>query len=190
MKAQIRILAIDDGSFSFEDENTPVVGVAMRLPGYVEGVMVTEVDIDGTDSTSQVLKMLSGSRYLDQVKLIMLDGVALGGFNVVDISQIFEELAVPVITVTRDKPNYAEIENALKKHFDDWEERLAIMRKVEPVEFRTGHSTIWVGRVGIEAQEVQEILKLATVQGALPEALRIAHLIASAISRGESRGRA
>ncbi|MDO9537067.1 MAG: DUF99 family protein [Thermoplasmata archaeon] len=190
MKSQIRILAIDDGSFSFEEIKTPVVGVAMRLPGYVEGVMISDVEVDGTNSTDQLLKMLAGSRYLDQLKLIMLDGAALGGFNVVDVSRIYNELDVPVITVTRDKPNYDDIEKALRKHFEDWEIRLAMMRKVEPEEYQVGESKIWIGRAGIEASEVEEILELATVQGALPEALRIAHLIASAISRGESRGRA
>ena len=190
MKPHIRVIGIDDGSFSFDDEKTPVVGVAMRLPGYVEGVMISDVEIDGTNSTSQLIKMLSGSRYLDQLKLIILDGAALGGFNVIDVHQLYDELAIPIITVTRDRPNYTEIENALKKHFDDWQTRLTLMRQIEPEEFETGSSKIWIGRMGIEASEVQEILKLATVQGALPEALRIAHLIASAISRGESRGRA
>ncbi len=190
MKSQIRILAIDDGSFSFEEIKTPVVGVVMRLPGYVEGVMTTEVDIDGNNSTKRLIKMLKRSRYLDQLKLIMLDGVALGGFNVIDVHKLHEHLAIPIITVTRDKPDYAEIEKALRKYFDDWEPRLEMMKKVEPKEYQTDHSPIWVGSVGIEQEQLTEILKLATVQGALPEALRIAHLISSAISRGESRGRA
>ncbi len=190
MKPHIRVIGIDDGSFSFEEIKTPVVGVVMRLPGYIEGVMTTEVDIDGNNSTKRLIKMLKKSRYLDQLKLIMLDGVALGGFNVIDVHKLHEALAIPIITVTRDKPDYAEIEKALRKYFDDWEPRLAMMHKVEPKEFQTDHSPIWVGSVGIEHYEIVEILKLATVQGALPEALRIAHLIASAISRGESRGRA
>ena len=190
MKSQIRILAIDDGSFSFEEIKTPVVGVALRLPDYIEGVMTTEIDIDGNNSTSQLIKMLKKSRYLDQLKLIMLDGVALGGFNVIDVHRLYEELAIPIITVTRDKPNYEEIENALRKYIDGWETRLAMMRSIEPQECQTDHSPIWVGSVGIEQEELAQILKLATVQGALPEALRVAHLVASAISRGESRGRA
>ena len=41
-----------------------------------------------------------------------------------------------------------------------------------------------------EREELAEMLRASTVQGALPEALRVAHLIATAIVRGESRGRA
>jgi endonuclease V-like protein UPF0215 family len=128
MKSQIRVLGIDDGPFSFDQERTPVVGVAMRLPGYVEGVMTTDVEVDGLDSTNQLIEMLANSRYLDQLKLIMLDGAALGGFNVVDIHRINQELDIPIATITREKPDYDEIENALKKHFDDWEKRLHMMK--------------------------------------------------------------
>jgi endonuclease V-like protein UPF0215 family len=190
MKSQIRVLGIDDGPFSFDQERTPVVGVAMRLPGYVEGVMISDVEVDGLDSTSQLIEMLANSRYLDQLKLIMLDGAALGGFNVVDIHRINQELDIPVATITREKPDYDEIENALRKHFDDWENRLHMMKSIGTEDFDTGYTPIYVGRAGIERDELAEILEASIVQGALPEALRIAHLVATAISRGESKGRA
>ncbi|MBA3045693.1 MAG: DUF99 family protein [Candidatus Thermoplasmatota archaeon] len=190
MKTQIRILAIDDGPFSFGEERATVVGVAMRLPGYVEGVMVTDVKIDGLDSTDRILEMLHKSRYMDQVKLIILDGVAFGGFNVLDVNHIHERTGIPVATVTRDRPNYDEIRKALIKHFDDWQERLNMMTATDLEEFETEHTPIFVGRIGIEREKLAEILAASTAQGALPEALRVAHLIATAIARGESRGRA
>jgi hypothetical protein len=190
MKPQIRILAIDDGPFNFGEEKATVVGIAMRLPNYLEGVMTTNVEIDGMDSTDRILELIGKSRYMDGVKLILLDGAALGGFNVVDVRRIHEETGLPVATVTRDLPDYGEIEKALRKHFEDWEPRLAMMRSTALEEFETEHTPIYVGRVGIEREELAEMLKAATVQGALPEALRVAHLIATAIVRGESRGRA
>jgi len=190
MKSQIRVLGIDDGSFSFGQARTAVVGVSVRLPSYVEGVMMTHVEIDGMDSTDRIIEMLRSSRYLEQLKLIMLDGAALGGFNVVDVHRLHREVEVPVITVTRDNPDYAEIESALRKHFQDWKPRLAMMRSTTLEEFDTGHTPIFIGRVGIERDELEKILAASTVMGALPEALRIAHLVATAISRGESKGRA
>ena len=190
MKPHIRVIGIDDGSFSFEDNRATVVGVAVELPGYVDGVMVTDVEIDGQDSTGQIIEMLLKSRYLEGTRLILIDGAALGGFNVFDPWEIHKKTGVAVITVTRDRPNFHEIEKALRKHFEDWEERLAMMKFLSPEPYEVGNSTIYVGRVGIEVEDVLEFLELATIKGALPEALRIAHLIASAISRGESRGRA
>jgi endonuclease V-like protein UPF0215 family len=191
MKTQIRILGIDDGAFKFEDQTTPVVGVVMRLPNYVEGVMVTEVTVDGElDSTEKLIDMISASRYLDQLKLILMDGAALGGFNVVNIERLHDQLGIPIATVTRDEPNFEEIEAALKKHFEDWNLRLAMMKKVEIKRFETEHNPVYVSRVGIGDRELAEILDKSTVKGALPEVLRVAHLIATAISKGESRGRA
>jgi endonuclease V-like protein UPF0215 family len=191
MKNQIRILGIDDGAFSFDDARTAVVGVVMRLPNYVEGVMLTDVTVDGElDSTDRLIDMVSASRYLDQLKLIIIDGIALGGFNVVNIERLHDRLGIPVATITRDKPNFTEIEKALKTHFDDWELRLAMMKQAGITEFGTAHSPIYVGKIGIGNEELAEILDMATVKGALPEVLRVAHLIATAISKGESRGRA
>ena len=190
MKPQIRILGIDDGPFDFCGEKTSIVGVVMRLPGYVEGVMATDVEIDGLDSTDRILEMISKSRYMDGVKLILLDGAALGGFNVVDVLRIHRETGIPVATVTRDRPDYGEIEKALSKHFDDWEARLAMLKSTELQEFETGHTPIYVGCVGMGREELAEILRASTVMGALPEALRVAHLVATAMVKGESRGRA
>ena len=190
MKDQVRVLGIDDGPFEFSQTRTNIVGVAVRLPGYVEGVMVSDVEIDGLDSTQRIIEMLSPSRYLEQLRLIMLDGAALGGFNVVDVCRLNNELGIPVATVTRDKPDYVEIEKALKKHFDDWQVRLDMLRTNDIEEYDTGHTPIFVGRVGIEREELAGILKGSTVRAAIPEALRIAHLVATAMARGESKGRA
>jgi len=44
--------------------------------------------------------------------------------------------------------------------------------------------------VGTTEAEVEKALSLTTVRGVLPEPLRVAHLIAAGIVRGESRGRA
>jgi endonuclease V-like protein UPF0215 family len=190
MKSQIRILGIDDAAFSFSDDRATVVGVVVRLPAYLEGVMVTDVGVDGLDATERLIKMLSGSRYLKQLKLIALDGIALGGFNVVDIKRLAEETGVPVATVTRDKPDMKKIEKALRSHFDDWRKRLSLIKANKLQKIMTGHNPLYASSAGIDADELIEMLKLATVRGALPEALRVAHLIATGISKGESKGRA
>ena len=191
MKSQIRVLGIDDGAFRFGDESVCVTGVVMRLPNYIEGVMVCEVAVDGElDATERLLEMISSSRYLDQLNLILIDGIALGGFNVVNVERLYDQLGVPVATITRDKPDFKEIESALKKHFDDFEIRLALMRKVDIEEYETDHKPLYIGRIGIGERELKEILAMSTVRGALPEPLRVAHLIAAAMSKGESHGRA
>ena len=134
--------------------------------------------------------MVRRSRYLAGLAAILIDGTAVGGFNVIDIDAVHKAVDRPVITVTRKKPNLDSMETALRRRFDDWKERFAMICRHDLESIRTGHGTLWVTHVGAKQAEVKEALSLTTVRGMLPEPLRVAHLIAAGIIRGESRGRA
>ncbi|RLF33495.1 MAG: hypothetical protein DRM98_02210, partial [Thermoplasmata archaeon] len=116
--------------------------------------------------------------------------VALGGFNVVDIEEVYSSTGLPVITVTRDKPDFVKIKNALKKNFSDWKNRLNIMKKGRLYKVETRYNPIYVKCAGLEVEEAKGIIKLSTIRGGIPEPIRVAHLIASGITRGESYGKA
>lgn len=190
MKTQVRVLGIDDSPFEFKDKKTDILGVVMRLPSYIEGVLRSHVTVDGTDACENLIDMINSSRYKDQLKVIMLDGVALGGFNVVDIEKLYNAIHLPIITVTREEPDLESMVTALKEHFEDWEKRLDIIKSGELHKIETQYNPIYVKFIGIDFKEVEEILRLSTVLGAIPEPLRVAHLIATGIVIGESRGRA
>ena len=194
MKQQIRVIGLDDSPFKFSDKQTKkkllIIGVVVRIPAYIEGVLRSEVTIDGNDATEVLVQMINGSHFQKQLKLVMLDGVALGGFNVVDIHQAYKETGIPIATITRDEPDFSAIELALKKHFQDWEQRLKVMRKGRSVSIPTKHKPIYVKYKGILKKELEEIIKISTVRGALPEPIRLAHVIASGVARGESHGKA
>jgi endonuclease V-like protein UPF0215 family len=190
MKSQIRILGIDDSPFSFDDGTTSAIGVVMRVPSYIEAVMRCEVEVDGSDANKQLAAMINSSRYKEQLKLVMLDGVALGGFNIVDIGRLFREIGVPIVTVTREEPDLVGMESALKEHFEDWRERLDVIRFGELHRIETDHKPLFVKFIGLDLEDLKEIIELSIVRGALPEALRVAHLIATGFVHGESHGRA
>ncbi len=190
MKSQIRVLGIDDSPFDFGDKKTSVIGVVMRIPSYIEAVLKTDVEVDGFDACTKLAEMINSSRYKEQLRLIMLDGVALGGFNVVDIYELYESVNLPIVTITRAKPNFIGMESALKEHFDDWSERYKVISKGDLVKIETKHKPLYAKFVGIDLKEVKRIIDLATVRGAIPEAIRVAHLVASGIAKGESYGRA
>ncbi len=190
MKQEIRILGIDDAPFTFSDTSTMVVGVVMRGGEYLEAVLRSSVTIDGTDATEVVTTMVQTTRHREQLRAVMLDGICLGGFNVVDIQTVHEAVQIPVLTITRDKPDLTAIESALRKHFPDWEYRLALHQVGTLHEFQTAHNPLYAKFVGCSPDEAQEIISRATIRGVLPEPLRLAHLIASGIVRGESYGKA
>jgi endonuclease V-like protein UPF0215 family len=121
---------------------------------------------------------------------MMIDGIALGGFNVIDIEKVHCDTDLPVITITRDKPDFDKIKGALQKNFNDWKERWDLMRKGELHKLKTTHNPIYVKCSGISLKETKEIINISTIRGVIPEPIRVAHLIASGVTRGESYGKA
>src|SRR6266571_1505295 len=110
----------------------------------------------------------------------------------------FSDERVPLVGVVVQAPAYiegvlttlAEMERALRRRFDDWDERWDVIRRHDVESVRARHGSLWVTYAGTTASEVREAVGLTTVRGVVPEPLRVAHLIAAGIMRGESRGRA
>ncbi|HEY3419438.1 MAG TPA: DUF99 family protein [Methanomassiliicoccales archaeon] len=188
MKRQVRVLGIDDAPFSFRDGKVPIVGVVVRLPGYVEGVIVSEVTVDGDDADQVITDLILRSRYREQIRMVMIDGTSLGGFNVVDIDRLSKDTGIPFCTVTRDRPDIDSMRGALQKHFPDWQRRMEIVERHRPVPVQTGHGPIFASITGASSAEMEELLRGSTIQGAIPEPIRMAHLIAAAMVKGESKG--
>lgn len=190
MKEEIRILGVDDAPFSFEDESVMIVGVVMRAGNYVEGVLRNDVAVDGTDSTEKLVEMISSSRFSSQLHAVLIDGASFGGFNVLDLEYIFSHTNLPIISITRDQPDFEKIKTALQSRFKDWLTRWEVLNKGSIWRMNTSHNPLYIRCVGISKTEAKEIIKLATIRGVLPEPVRMAHIIASGVVRGESYGKA
>jgi uncharacterized protein len=190
MKRQIRILGIDDAPFTFHERYTTIIGVVMRGGEYLECVLKNQVTVDGTEATEICKQMIQHSRHHQQLKAVMIDGACLGGFNVVDIDNLSTSTHLPVITVTRDKPNQEKIRHALQKNFNDWEDRWNLLQKGLLHKIPTHHNPMYIKCTGISLEEAKEIINISTIRGVIPEPIRVAHLIASGITRGESYGKA
>ncbi|AKG91763.1 hypothetical protein GAH_00909 [Geoglobus ahangari] len=179
---QLRFLGIDD---SFSGERAIVAGVVTEGNCYVEGVMVEEITVDGLDVTEKIVGMVRRSKFREQVRCIFLNGVTFGGFNVADIEVISSSLSVPVIAVMRKRPDFLAIQDALK-NVGDAERRMEVIRKAGEVHEVDG---VFIQFKGCGYEEAASLLKSATLKGNVPECLRLAHLVASAVIHGESRGR-
>ena len=190
MKKQIRLLGIDDSPFTFTDKYATVIGAIMRGGEYLECVLSSQVLIDGDEATAVCIDMIQNTKHRQQLKTAMLDGVALGGFNIVDIEKLYKSTKLPIITITRDKPDFEKIKQALQKNFSDWEKRWSVLKKGELFTVKTNHNPIYVKCAGITIDEAEEIINLSTIRGVIPEPIRMAHVIASGVIRGESYGKA
>jgi endonuclease V-like protein UPF0215 family len=55
---------------------------------------------------------------------------------------------------------------------------------------KTKHNPIYFQFIGMDVEQAKEIITISTIRGVIPEPIRVAHLIASGITRGESVGKA
>jgi endonuclease V-like protein UPF0215 family len=185
IKPEIRILGVDDGVFIPRVKSlVPVVGVVFRGGYWLDGVMHTRIRVDGFDATNKIASMIIDSPHHKQLRVIMLNGITFAGFNVVDIKKLYSKTKLPVIAITHEKPDFAEIRKALT-HLPKSEERWkAILNAGEifAMSTRSEGEKIYVQISGILEEDTRKILKLTSTRSNIPEALRVAHLIASGIS--------
>jgi uncharacterized protein len=182
----LRAVGIDDAPFERRR------GARVRLVGAVcagtrfEGLVTGEARRDGWNATDAVVHMLAGGKFLPQLHLVLLDGIAFGGFNVVDLERLAASLARPCVAVMRRPPHLPSIERALRL-LPRAEQRLALLRRAGPIHER---APFFFQVRGAEPGPVAEALERLTDRGHVPEPLRLAHLIGAAIVRGESGRRA
>ena len=186
VKPEIRVLGIDDGVFVPKSKGlADVVGVVFRGGYWLDGFMHTKVQVDGMDATEQLAKMITKSPHYPQLRVIMLNGVTLAGFNVVDITELYERLKLPVIAVTRDKPNLKDIRRALQNLPEAKKRWKTVEKAGKIVEVRTreGEEPIYIHAIGILEETARIILKNTSTRSNIPEPLRVAHIIASGLQQ-------
>lgn len=182
----IRSIGFDDEPFERgEAESIGIAGVVCKETRF-DGMVWGQVEPDGWDATDEVCRLLEGGKFLQQLHVVLLDGIAFGGFNVIDIAELSDRLALPCIAVTRQPPDFEAIEAALQ-HLDAPEKRLATIHRAGDVQPAT-HAHFQAH--GCSIADARKVVDKLTVVGHIPEPIRIAHLVATAVSTGESGRRA
>jgi endonuclease V-like protein UPF0215 family len=184
MKRDVRVMAIDDGPFRFGDRASLLVGLVVRGKGYLEAVSSTTVSVDRLDATDAVVGLVEGCRQRPQLKAVLLDGLTVAGFNVVDIEQVHRRTDVPVLTVVDKVPDHGAIEEALRGRFPDWEARFALITapRTHAIDLPDG-GRLTCHVAGMDPSDARDLLAVTTLRGHIPEALRMADLVASGLPR-------
>ncbi len=210
----MNVIGFDDGPFSRERRaDVLLVGVVCsgtRLDGVVSG----RVRRDGADATRRMIALVRESQFGEHVRAVMLQGIAVGGFNVVDVHELSVALGVPVLVVMRRPPDLEAMRKALFVHVPRMRPRVRgaarkwrliegagpieplaapsapAASRARPTGLRDGGPRLWVQRVGLSAEAARRMVLATTLHGHLPEPVRLAHLIAGGIATGRSRGRA
>lgn len=187
MSALSHVIGFDDAPFNPDHRGDVLVVGAVFCQLRLEGVLSAKVRRDGANATRVLAGTVSTSRFMPQLQAILLQGIAMAGFNVIDMIALHQRLGIPVIAVVRRQPDMAAIRRALLTQVRGGHRKWALLEQLGPMEAAAG---LFVQRAGITLAETETLLKHLAVNSALPEPLRTAHLIAGGIVRGESRHRA
>ena len=181
--AGVRILAIDDSPFKKRTRGKCLIVGIIGRGTVIEGVISFYVDIDGRDSTVQLVKAVKRTRFSSQIKVIAINGLSLAGLNIVDLGRAERALGMHVLGITRKKPHPKLLARAITlSDAPDAGEKIALLQRLSkrfPAE-----------RIdGFYVQHSWDRKEVSGIFGSAIGLLRLANLVARGVSSGESRGR-
>ncbi len=204
----MNVIGFDDGPFVREHRGDILLVGVVCSGTRVDGIVSGRIRRDGTNAAREMVRLVRASQFGTHVQCVLLQGIAVGGFNVVDVHAIHAALNIPVLIVVRKKPNLPAVRQALFSDAPHDRPRVAgakrkwqLIEAAGPLEplgssrrsVRRGgieKKPIWVQRVGLSLEEARRVVEDTTLHGNIPEPLRLAHLIAGGLTTGKSRGRA
>jgi len=174
-KKGLRALGIAE-SYAGRTSST-LAGVVMRKDLRIDGFAYGRVTVGGMDATQTILTMVQSLKRRD-LNVILLSGCVIAWFNVIDPGRIHDETGIPVICVT-----YEESEgliDEIHRHFPGDETRLSAYLRLGdriPLTLHTGQ-TCWLRSWGLGADHAGQLCNDFTLEGKIPEPLRVARLCA------------
>jgi endonuclease V-like protein UPF0215 family len=101
---------------------------------------------------------------------------------VVDIQKLYLATKLPILVLTREKPDLNCIHEALKK-LEKAEERWRMILEAGKIyEMINKGKTVYLETSGISFEDAEKIIGLTSTRSNMPEPLRVAHIIASGVS--------
>jgi hypothetical protein len=182
----LRAVGFDDAPFARRRGSRVAVAGVVCAGTRFEGLVWGHVRQDGWDATRALAGMLVGGKFLPQVHLVLLDGLSLGGLNLVDLPELAARVGRPCVAVLRRPPDLPAVTRAVAR-LPRPARRLAILERAGPVH---AHPPFHFQVAGADPAAVGPALARLTDRGHVPEPLRLAHLVGAAVARGESGSRA
>jgi endonuclease V-like protein UPF0215 family len=180
------VIAFDDAPFPREHRgDVPLVGVVFA-GDRLDGVCLGRARRDGAGATDELARLVARSPSVAHLHLILLEGIAVAGFNVVDIARLHAATGLPVLVVIKHLPDMASIERALLGRVPGGRAKWRRVLAAGPIEPAAG---VYVQRAGLSLAAAAAVIHRFARNGRLPEPLRVAHLIAGALGRGSGQGR-
>lgn len=181
------VVGFDDAPFERNHRGDVLVVGAVFAGTRLDAVLSTRVRRDGANAAVKLVASLEQSRFVPQLQAILLQGIAFAGFNVIDLHELRHGTGLPVLVVTRRRPDLKAIREALMHRVPGGARKWRLIERAGPMEPLGG---VYVQRAGISPGDAERLLTRLQLNGRMPEPLRVAHLVAGGVTTGESRHRA
>jgi endonuclease V-like protein UPF0215 family len=165
VKKEIRVLGLAVKS-SCEDTSFHGIGVVYRGWRWLDGVM--SIIAQDPDVTDKLVEMIKSSPHHAQVRVLLMHTDLIDRRVIFDPYTLSSETSRPVITLSKD-PAYEVLNEAAHSI----QNNNLILEK--------NYKHITAVSVGLLSKEVAEVLQMSTREGLIPEVLKVAGLISSAI---------
>ena len=179
-KKGIRGLAIAE-SFSQTSKKSVLSGIVMSTDLVIDGFVMGHSTVGGDDATDAILAMHEKLNRSD-VSFLLISGIVISLYNILDVKRISEKIGLPVVGVTYEESS--GIEDAIKHHFpESYDSKLAEYSKLgvrEKITLHTSHN-LYIQNEGCTVLEAKQLLDKMTLQGSIPEPLRISQLLANTL---------
>lgn len=179
-------IGLDDGPFPPAHRGDVDLIGAVCTGARLDGVLRTRVRRDGANATDRIATLVEASRYRRHVQLVLLQGIAVAGFNAVDIAALNARLGLPVVVVARRAPDLDAIRAALLTKVPGGRRKWRLIERAGQPRAAAG---VWLQCAGIGLDQAAAVVARLAVHGRVPEPLRLAHLIAGGISGTGTRQR-
>ena len=119
MKNKIVILGIDDFPHQRDDlfhycpdptqtkgPTIPLIAVTCKGLQLVD-IQSVFIEVDGIDGTEKVISLYEKFPFKSEIRLILINAITVGGFNIINPFEIQEKTQVPVLLVSDNKPKFS-----------------------------------------------------------------------------------
>ena len=183
-KKGIRGLAIAE-SFSQDSKKSVLSGIVISTDLVIDGFVMGHSTVGGDDATDTILSMHKKLTRPD-VNFLLISGIVISLYNIIDLKRISEEIGLPVIGVTYEESE--GIEDAIKHHFpNSYESKLSEYSSLGSREKITLHTSydLYIRNEGCTLLEAKQLLDKITLRGSVPEPLRISQLLANTLLKAK-----
>jgi len=184
-KPAIRVLGIAE-SFIRSKPLSRLAGIVMRGDLRIDGIAFSNITVGGDDATDGVLRIYKELDRKD-INIIMLNGAVIAWFNIIDLQKIHENLDISVLCLSYEESS--GLEKYILDYFPSDKGKMYRYYRLgqrERLKLKTGYD-VFIRGFGITGEEAKILLNKFTMDGRVPEPLRLARLAARALLNTDVR---